>query len=1177
MVTVKGFYKNPVVAVLSSLKLSAFLMAVVGVASARGTFIESAVGREGAYDVIYDAWWFEAVLALLCISLVLLFFKRWPYRPRQYGFMLLHISIVVILVSAGITRWFGYEGIMSIREGSSSDFIYSNHKHVTVSSEGRSADMKVRLWKAGPNKHQRKIELGGQRYSLAVTEYWPRFTEKWAEGPGGPAALQYGVLEEGRMNEGILLQGERATIGQADMRYLEGPFGSEMATSRYGDLRLRIGGETCSVPVQPGGDVQVACGGYRFVITEFQAKFQVGGTSDPNDPLVNPMIRVAVTAPDGRKGERILFAFHPDFSMGHSGGQDSFADLDMVYQVNRGVEFTRGGATGLQGRASFPLTLADMQTQALTEIPAGTVFDVKTDFLYRNDENGFSLVPATIFNSVVKTPAFSTSGNDPAAARVVLRDAGGAEIANVICIEHNRPVTVQAGGRAFDLSYGPLIVKLPYTVTLDDFVLKTYPGSENPATYESFVSVDDPGLGVTGKKVHIYMNYPMNHRGSKHFQSSYDRDRLGTVLSVNHDPGKLPTYFGYFLISLGFLLIILKDLLWPVKSRKATTDTGAAGKASALAGAGLVAALALLAPAGALAQAHDPNDGQDHSGHDHSGHDHSGHNHAPLTSGFVALSDPAREAASRLIIQDYNGRMKPLDTLAREMVMKVAKRSKFEGRQPVDQYLSWALNPNFWWDKPLIQVKNPGVKQLLGVDATVTHVSAASLFDAQGRYRLTEAVEQAHRTPDRERSKTQRQLISFDERFELLYMTFRGVTLRLFPIPNDVNHTWQEIGQVLPRLDASQRGQYEAAAGGLARGVQTGDNAAVMAALTAIDGLQHQYGGMVIPSDTQLNAELFYNRAHLFSWMMVPLLAAFVVLMAVYLWNLFRNRNRRLSFRNPFYTGGVGLFTLAFVGMLVAYTLRWVASARAPLSNGHESLLFIALAVALAGLIFELVYRMAAPAGLGALLTTVVIGVSMLSTFDPAIGPLVPVLVSYWLNIHVTIITASYGFLGLAALVGMLVLILLMFKGQGRQHVREAIVTLDGLNKHVIIAGLGLLTVGTLLGGVWANESWGRYWGWDPKETWALITILVYAVVLHFRWMPQMRSLWLNATVSMAAISSVVMTYFGVNYFLSGLHSYAAGEPMAVPTWVYIGVVIMVVLAGVSGLIDRARSWEKSA
>jgi cytochrome c-type biogenesis protein CcsB len=1166
MVTVKGFFKNPVIALLSSLKLSAFLMAVIAFASAKGTFIESAVGRDGAYALVYDTRWFEGVLALLCISLMLLFFKRWPYRPRQFGFMLVHLSIVLILVSAGITRYFGYEGIMSIREGASSDFIFSNHKHVSVASDGQSADFRVRLWQAGTNDHKKKVSLGGQQYQLAVTEFWPHYTESWTAAPGGPAALKFGMLEEGQMAEQMLREGERATIGQAEARFITGPFGDGMSTSKYGELRLRINGETCSFPVQPANNPVVTCGGHRLQVTEFQTKFQVGVQSDPEGPMVNPMIRVAVTGPDGSKGERVLFAFHPDFSMGHSGAEESFADLDMVFQVNRGVEFTRGGATGVQGRASFPLTFVNMQTQAENEIPAGAVFDVTMDALYRNTENDFGMVPVEAFSSVVLGPAMSESANDPAAARVVLRDASGAEVANVVCVEQDRPVSVQAGGRTFELSYGPLIQKLPYTVTLDDFVLQTYPGSENPATYESYVSLNDLQMGVTGKKVHIFMNSPMNHRGSKHFQSSYDRDRRGTILSVNHDPGKLPTYIGYAMISLGFLLIILKDLIFPTRAKKAGKGTIDKGTAAAVASVGLLLALSPAAPRSALAQGHDPNDGQDHSGHNHA-----------VSTGFVALSNPAREAASKLIIQDYNGRMKPLDTMAREMVMKVAKRTKFEGREPVDQYLSWSLNPNFWWDKPLIQVKHPGLKSLLGVDASIKHVSAASLFDAQGRYKLTEAVEEAHRTPDRERSKLQRQLISFDERFEMLYMTFRGTTLRLFPIPGDANDTWQDIGQVVPRLDGAQRLQFEAAADGLARGVQTGDNASVMAGIGNIAALQKQYGAKVLPTTRALNAELFYNRAHLFSWMMLPLLGTFGLLMLVYMWNLFRNRNQRLSFRNPFYAAGVAMYAFAFAGMITAYVMRWIASGRAPISNGHESLLFISIAVALAGLIFELVYRLAVPASLGGLLTTIILGVSMLSTFDPAIGPLVPVLVSYWLNIHVTIITASYGFLGLSALVGMLTLILLMTKREGRQNVREAIGTLDNLNKHVTIAGLGLLTVGTLLGGVWANESWGRYWGWDPKETWALITILVYAVVLHFRWIPAMRSVWLNAAVSTAAVSSVIMTYFGVNYFLSGLHSYAAGEPMAVPSWVYIGVAIMLTLITVAGMIDKNRRWEAAA
>jgi len=408
-------------------------------------------------------------------------------------------------------------------------------------------------------------------------------------------------------------------------------------------------------------------------------------------------------------------------------------------------------------------------------------------------------------------------------------------------------------------------------------------------------------------------------------------------------------------------------------------------------------------------------------------------------------------------------------------------------------------------------------------------------------------------------------------------MTFRGYNLKMYPVPGDANHTWLSFQEVLPKLTAEQQEAYRAAFSTLSSGVESGNNAMILEGLNRTKALQEQYGAAVIPSKTVTEAELFYNKSHIFSWMMVPLLGTFLILLPVYLWNLFRNHCARISFRNPFYTLGVAMYVFAFAGMILGYVMRWVASERIPISNGHESLLFISIAVALAGLIFEFVYRQGFPGALGGLLTTITLGVSMLSTFDPAIGPLVPVLVSYWLNIHVTIITSSYGFLGLAALIGALTLFLLMAKGPGRDNLKEAIATLDKANKHVLITGLGLLTVGTLLGGVWANESWGRYWGWDAKETWSLITILVYAVVLHFRWSPQMRSVWLNAAGALAAVSSVVMTYFGVNYFLTGLHSYAQGDAAKVPSWVFIGAGLVLALIIVSGLISRSRSWESRA
>jgi cytochrome c-type biogenesis protein CcsB len=1151
-VKVKNFFRNPVVAFFASMKLGAVLMVIVGIASGIGTFIESFYGgRDAAYAQIYAARWFEIVLGLLILNLTLIFFKRMPYSPRQSGSAVIHVSIVVILLSSAITRYFGYEGVVPIREGQSADYFYTDRPHVQVDLGGDTGSYPVRLFKPGTLNMSKKVHAGGKTFQLGVSEYWPYFTETYQEGEGGPPGFQFGMSKDGSIVNEILLQGDRKDIGKARAWYRHDHFSGELSQSRFGDLRVRVGGATCSFPVGLPDGAKLECGGYDFEIVEFQTAFQVGGPSSASGPLTNPMIKVAITAPDGTTGEKILFAFHPDFSMGHSGGEEDFANLDAVYSLSSGVEFAQGGASGLQARASFPVNVMDMNGETTHTYQPGEVFEIQEQMVYMNDEADFSMVPVNIMSSVILKPSNSTNTNLRPAARVTVRDQEGNE-ASAVCVKGEPGQSVNLGGQSVKLAFGPLVQKLPYSLFLDDFVLDTYPGSDNPATYESYVLLSDPEKGIDRERVHIYMNHPLTHRGSKHFQSSYDKDRRGTVLTLNHDPGKIPTYIGYTLIGIGFLLVMLQNLIWPRK--KGENGTGEAKIAAAL----LAGVLAFGAAGQAVAQ-----QGDDHAGHNHAA--------APQASTFTVLSDPAREEASRLIIQDYRGRMKPLDTLAREFVMKVAKKTKFQDRHPVDMYLNWVANPNQWWDQPCIAVRYAGLKDLLGVDSSVKHVSPASLF-VNGQYSLATAVEEAHRTPDRERSKTQRKLISFDERFNLLYMTFRGSTLRMYPIPGDINHTWLDIQEVAPRLDPAQAAQYNAAYNDLINGVRSGNNAQIMQGIKETDTMQHQFGAEVIPSNMKMESELFYNRSHIFSWMMVPLLGCFFVFMGLFLWNLFKNQGAKFSFRNPIYSLAMAAYTFAFGGMILGYVLRWIASGRAPLSNGHESLLFISLAAALSGLIFEVLFRMSAPAGLASFLTVIILGVSMLSVFDPAIGPLVPVLVSYWLNIHVTIITASYAFLGLAFMTGVLIMFLMIIRGltkpSTQANLDESIRTLDKINFWVLVVGLGTLTVGTLLGGVWANESWGRYWGWDPKETWSLVTILVAAIGLHFRYIPAMKGVWINSAWSWMVLNSVIMTYFGVNYFLVGLHSYASGDAARIPGWAYIFSGAMVVLLFVSGLFN---------
>ncbi len=1126
--------QNPVFRFLSSLRLAAALLVIFAVAAGTATWIESyyagigstETGRAAAYDLVYDALWFNSMLILLFVNLLLNLVSRLARKRQKAGFLLVHVGMLVILVGAGITRWFGFEGYLRIREGESNNVVSSAQTFAVVRDGASEAAVPIRLYRPGAQGIHKTVTVGDARLTLGVDEYWPRFERTMVPGEDGRAMVTLGAMGSDGLQMHTLYEGDEARLGPVLVRFhREGLPPTEEMSGRYGVLRVRAGDEICRLPVTADSGLLGACGGWTFELTEFQSDFHTGGESDPDGPLLNPMVRVAVTNPGGEVAEKMLFALHPDFGLMHEESALLQA-VDLVYEVSSGIDLARQD-DGIVMRASFPLEVAPMMAEGEgRSLTAGEVVPVEKQMIYRSAD-GFRVVPTAVEMSVVAVPSVSENPNAPAAARLYVERDG--ERAEAICMHHGGPQRVTLGGRELTLTYGSVMHTLPYSLYLEDFLLETYPGSDNPASYESLVVLEDPDRGITGENVRIWMNHPLNHRGTKHFQSSYDRDRLGTVLSVNRDPGKVPTYVGYTILTLGFLLIMGRII-------------GERGQARGRNGLMVVLAAVLLAatvvtPHAALAQ------------------------RAADEPPALTLSPDALDAASRLIVQDFRGRMKPLDTLARETAIKITKKGRFEGREPVAVFLGFVVHSAEWYHHPTLAVKNPGVQDLLGVGRDIHHVSLASVLEG-GQYKLQSAVEEAHRTPANMRSKTQQKLIGFDERVHLLYSALQGGSLRIFPVPDDPINAWQDIETVLEAVaeDDTRRAEFVDASEALLGGLQANDDLQIRDGLRRTAALQQKYGASVIPKGVRLDSELRLNSLHPFARSTVPYMLAFVLLIIAYFVGLFRRDSAPWRWRDPLFAVGMVLYIAGFALHLYGFVLRWIASGRAPLSNGHESLLWVALAVALAGILFELGSRTAAAGALGSLLTAVVLGVSMMSMFDPAIGPLVPVLASYWLNIHVTIITASYGFLGLSCLLGLLTMLLLIVAALSRRPVAAAVTKLDKLNIDVMIAGLGMLAVGTLLGGVWANESWGRYWGWDPKETWALVSVLIYAVILHFRWLPKLANPFVHAAGSFLAIWSIIMTYFGVNYLLVGLHSYAAGDAVTVPTWVVVAFMAMLAL-----------------
>ena len=522
----------------------------------------------------------------------------------------------------------------------------------------------------------------------------------------------------------------------------------------------------------------------------------------------------------------------------------------------------------------------------------------------------------------------------------------------------------------------------------------------------------------------------------------------------------------------------------------------------------------------------------------------------------------------RLLIQDDGGRIKPINTMASEYIRKISRKSTLFGLSSTEIFLGLMSNPEFWQHAPIIKISHPEIKSILGVqEDRASHLD----FLDSNRYKLESYVERAQSVVVSKRSKFQNEIIKVDERFNivsgLLFTNYFGTTLRIFPVKADYNNTWDYIMRDKP----DSLHHYNMVNSYLLLVYHSDwENSNVV--LETFKKFQRNLGSEiikdekgkilksnVIPEDYKIELEIWYNKLNIFSNLfMYYFLIGFTLLIMLFI---------QMFYKNKLISILVNVFkifvVLGFFVHILGLISRWIISGHAPWSDGYESMIYIAFATMVSGLIF--IRRSPLTFAATSLIASMILMVAHLNWLDPEITNLVPVLNSYWLMIHVSIITASYGFLACGALLGFIALWLMIskkiIKKTNQERLDLKIQEISIINEKSITIGLFMLVIGTFLGGIWANESWGRYWGWDPKETWALVSVLVYAFVLHVRFIPPLKGLYTFNFLSLISISSIIMTYFGVNYYLSGLHSYAAGDPMPIPSWIYYFIIIIFITA----------------
>lgn len=644
---------------------------------------------------------------------------------------------------------------------------------------------------------------------------------------------------------------------------------------------------------------------------------------------------------------------------------------------------------------------------------------------------------------------------------------------------------------------------LPFSVELKKFTLTRYPGSSSPSAYESELLVH---MGEETISERVYMNNVLDVKGYRFFQASYDQDEQGTVLSVNRDvAGRNITYTGYALLLLGLIVCFtgkrsrFMQLSHRLKELRCSLFTGFL----------VLSALSMHAS------------------------DLSAQRNEDVFKNTIDREHAARFGA--LPLQSVRGRILPVNTFSSEVLRKLHKSDTFGTLNSEQFLLSVLVMPEIWARVPFIAVPNKELADYYSLSSK--ECAYIDVFDTDGNYKLQDKLNEAYGRMPVARTRFDKDLIKFDEQINIFHQLLNKQLLNIFPKEDDPKHTWYAPGDDLSVFSGKDSLFVSRILTWYSEEVQTslqnGDWTKPNEIVDMIATYQQAKNKIPGVTSAKMKAEIKYNRLDVFSQCKKGYLILGGILLTVAFASLFR-RMRWMRYV-------MNILCIAILLIFLFHTygigMRWYIAGYAPWSNSYETMVYVAWATVLAGLLF--VRRSLLTFALATLFGGVILFVSGLSWMDPQINPLVPVLKSPWLMFHVAVIVGAYGFFGISCLIGMVNLVIMSFN---KSVLALRIKELSIINEMSLLIGLALMTIGTFLGAIWANESWGRYWGWDPKETWALITMVVYAVVTHLHLLPLKNKQWLFNASSVIAFYSVLMTFFGVNYFLSGMHSYGQND-----------------------------------
>ena len=996
------------------------LLLVFAIALGYATFVENDFSPVTARQIVYNSWWFEALMVLMVLNFAGMIFTKKLYRRSKWISLLIHLAWIIIILGAGITRYFGFEGKMHIRNGVTTNHIETSDTYIRVVAEGKNStlDMNDKVLLAPLNKIQydRKSMIDGKEMEVRVLRFIPNAVRSLRPDPEGGNVLDLVTA---------------------------GPSGRQDLLIRQNETEETYG-----------------------------LKFSFG------DTLGKDNIQLVL------KGKQLFM------------------------------------------RSPYPWIQTNMNAQDTTMLDSGVFIPAGIMKLYIVKNTLFVIRELAENVSIVYKPmkGEAAEGNNMVEMNVRL-----GSVNKDLVLNWQKEEQVNLSGINFSITAGEETWYLPFSLKLNRFQLDRYPGSESPSSFASEITLIDPKNKVT-RPFRIFMNNVLKYRGYRFYQTSYDPDEGGTILSVNHDRlGTLVSYSGYFLL---FVSLLISLFTRNNRFAKLSADLQELHQRRRKLAHLIPLFLILCGRAGTVKA---QNIGEN-----------------------FEISRSHAAAFGKLLTQGHDGRISPVNTEANNVLVKIYKNSSYQGQSADQVFLGMIAFPDPWKEEPVIKVTDKHLKRQLGISGDFAAFN--NFFTNDGKYLIQEAVNEAYQKAPDSRTSYDKELLAVDERINVCHLAFTGALLKIYPVLNHPSLAWAGIYELesgMQKTDSAFAGaEFTRYLQALRTAARSGDYSQADQVLEAIREIQLKYGGTLIPSPFKINLEVFYNHINIFRRLFPVYMMIGFLLLGLFMTELFRP-----SFeQNKLTLALTILLVIAFIVQTLGLAARWYIAGHAPWSNGYESMIYISWAIVLAGLLFRRTSLITLSA------TAILAGITLLtahmSWLNPEITNLVPVLKSYWLTIHVATITASYGFLALGCMLGFLNLVLMIFRT--KNNAERIGLTIDEISVIIEMAlsvGLVLITMGTFLGGIWANESWGRYWGWDPKETWSLVTIIVYSFVLHMNLIPSFRTRFIFNFLSTIGFGSVLMTYFGVNYYLSGLHSYAQGDPVPVPSLLYYVLGFLFVLS----------------